>query len=220
MCIQMNKKQILFFGTIITTLLSCNSNSTEKVKNINNDSIDKEVLEIKRLDSMRIAEEGIEREKTRQDSIEESQIKGYSIKKLSGKLKYGGSTKIEYNSLLQILAETEATAEKEMWTKKEKQYQLESYKDVCKGGRIILKIERTTIGGANTEYFTIIVKDLNELELYRTKLDSDIPNTPNSNDYWWNISVRDISQRIKAPFYVYVVDAIEKETFKFEVTPQ
>ncbi len=111
----MNKKQILTCGAIIATFFSCNSNSAEKVKKINIDSIAQSKNEIKRLDSIRMSGE-LESAEARQDSLEETQIKGYSIKKLSGKLKYGGSNKMEYHSFLHVLAETEAASEKEMWT--------------------------------------------------------------------------------------------------------
>ena len=153
------------------------------------------------------------------DSIEQSPTKeGYSIRMISGKHKYGGSTKIEYKSLSQILSETEKKAEKQMWTSEDLQSTLETYKRLYKGGQIRLDIERTTIGAANTEWFSIIIKDLAENELYRVDLDSKIPETPNSNDYWWNLSIQGIDKRIKPPFYVYVVDRLEDAPFKFEVT--
>ncbi len=211
----MKQMKTLIFAVMVIAFYSCTSNSEKKVKN---DSADKGLTNVQVQDSIRKVQE-LEIAQVKQDSIEDSQIKGYSIRRISGNHKYGGVTKIEYKSLSQILSETEKNAEKEMWTSKDKQSKIETYKSFYKGGEIRLDIERTTIGAANTEFFSIIIKDLAENELYRVNLDSDIPETPNSNDYWWNISIQGIDKRIKAPFYVYIVDRLEDAPFKFEVIP-
>ena len=202
-------------AVIIIGVYSCAQNPD---KNVKKDSAEEDLINLQVQDSIRKVQE-LEIAQTKQDSIEDSQIKSYAVKRISGKHKYGGVTKIEYTSLSQILSETEKKAEKEMWTKEDKQSKIEAYKTLYKGGQIRLDIERTTIGAANTKYFSIIIKDLSENELYRIDLDSEIPETPNSNDYWWNISIKGIEMRIRAPFYVYVVDRLEDAPFKFEVTP-
>ena len=75
----MKKTKLLLLFACGTILFSCNLNIGQK-------SID---------------------EYFRQDSIDALQIKGYSVKKISGKNKYyGDSTEIEYQSLFQILAGT------------------------------------------------------------------------------------------------------------------
>jgi hypothetical protein len=197
---------LIAFGIIF---FSCSSNNEQKGKeNI--------VLQnqLYLLDSINKADEL----EFRQDSIDAKQIKGYSVKKLAGKHKYGGITKIEYKSLSQILSELEKKSKNEMWSNEEKQSKIDAYKIICKGGEIRLDIERTTIGAANTEYFSIIIKDIDEKEICRFDLDSDTPETPILNDYWWNISIQPIDKRIKTPFYIYVVDRLEDTPFKFEVT--
>ena len=186
----MKKTKLLLLFACGTILFSCNLNIGQK-------SID---------------------EYFRQDSIDALQIKGYSVKKISGKHKcYGDSTKIEYQSLSQILAETKKKSEKIMWTKKHFQSEIKIRKDACVGGQIILYIERITKESAKTKYFTIIIKDSDENEIFRETLDSDFALQSLSNDNWWNISVCSLDKRIKTPFFVYVVDAIEEEAFKFEV---
>ena len=212
----MKKSTLLVLIACGTILFSCNSNNGQKGKENQASGIADPSSAMQ--DSIKKADE-LEFQQARQDSIDAKQIKGYSVKKLAGKHKYGGITKIEYKSLSQILSELEKEAEKEMWTKEENQSKIDAYKSISKGGQIRLDIERTTIGAANTEYFSIIIKDIDEKELCRFDLDSDIPETPNSNDYWWNISIQQIDKRIKAPFYVYVVDRLEDAPFKFEVTP-
>ena len=211
----MKQMKILIFSVSLIAFYACTSNPERKV---DKDSEDKDLINTQVQDSIRKVKE-LEIAQFKQDSIEDSQIKSYSIRRISGKHKYGGVTKIEYKSLSQILSETEKEAKKEMWTSEDLQSKIEGYKSLYKGGQIRLDIERRTIGAANTEYFSIIIKDLAENELYRVDLDSDIPETPNSNDYWWNISIEGIDKRIRAPFYVYIVDKLGDAPFKFEVSP-
>jgi hypothetical protein len=211
----MKQMRILIFSVSLIAFYACTSNPERKV---DKDSEDKDLINTQVQDSIRKVKE-LEIAQIKQDSIEDAQIKSYSIRKISGKHKYGGTTKIEYKSLSQILSETEKKAKKEMWTSEDLQSKLEAYKSLYIGGQIRLDIERTTIGAANTEYFSIIIKDLAENELYRVDLDSDIPETPISNDYWWNISIVGIDKRIRAPFYVYIVDRLQDAPFKFEVSP-
>ncbi|MCI1265107.1 MAG: hypothetical protein LKG19_00950 [Saprospiraceae bacterium] len=194
-------------------LFSCNSNTGQKSSENQASAMTDHSSVIQ--DSIKKAEE-FEYQQTRQDSIDATQIKGYSIKKLSGKHKYGGVTKIEYQSLAQLIDEAKKQSEKEMWPKEKLQSTIDVYKSGWKGGLVRLYIERTTIGSANTEMFSIIMKDTNENELFRVELDSDIPEY--SSDNWWNYGYAYIDKRIKVPFYVYVVDRLEDAPFKFEVT--
>ena len=149
----MKKIKLLLLFACGTILFSCNSNTGQK-------SID----DIKKVEALAI-------EYFRQDSIDALQIKGYSVKKISGKHKYyGDSTKIEYQSLSQILAETKKNSEKKMWTKEQFQSEIKIRKDACVGGQIILYIERTTKESAKTEFFTIIIKDSDEKKFSEKKL--------------------------------------------------
>lgn len=203
---------LLFIMTFVSILFSCDTNTRQK-------GVDKKTID-NRISSM---EDSIKKVKmleldlVRQDSIEASQIKGYSVKRLSGRHKYGGVTKVEYYSLTQLIDELKEDAEKQMWPPGKLETSINSYKSFYKGGLVRLYIERITIGAANTEYFSIIIKDLNEDELYRVELDSDIPSY--SSDNWWNYGYVYVNKKIKAPFYVYVIDRLQDAPFKFEVTP-
>jgi len=204
----MKKTKLLLLFACGIILFSCNLNTGQK-------SIDDIKTEYFRQDSIK---EALATEYFRHDSIDALQIKGYSVKKISGKHNgYGEKTEIEYQSLPQILAETKKESEKEMWTKEHFQSEIKMEKFIYVGGQIILHIERTTIGSANTEFFTIIIKDSDENEILRKTLKSDIPDPSYSNDTWRNFALCSVDKRIKTPFFVYVVDAIEEEAFKFEV---
>ena len=213
----MKTKTFLLTVALGTILFSCNINSGQRnsgtqAQNKTSDNKSSELEDsIKKVNKIELAE-------IRQDSLDAIQIKEYSVKILSGKHKYGGVTKIQYQSLTQLIADAIKDSEKEMWSKEKLQSRIDLYKRACIGGIIRLDIERTTIGSANTEYYSIIIKDIAENELYRVDLESDIPETPNSNDYWWNIHREWIAKRIKAPFYVYVVEIGQDAPFKFEVT--
>ena len=105
-----------------------------------------------------------------------------------------------------------------MWTDAKLADNIYSFKATDKDGRIQMYIERPSIGSANLEYFTIIIKDKDEKELYRETLEQDIPETPNSNDMWWNLGYAYPNIKLTPPFYIYVVDRLEDAPFKFEVT--
>lgn len=208
-------KNLIFVFLVLSglTSISCNSNSGGK-------SVDDEAKVIE--DREMAVQDSIQKAnqlQVQQDSIENSQIKGYSVKKISGNHKYGGKTKIKYTSLSQMISDLEKKAEKEMTSKEDLKYDIDLYKRTSFGGQIRLDIDRGTIGAADTEGFTIIVKDINdEKELFRQKLGSKTPNYYSSRDDWWNIALINFDKRIKAPFHVYVIDPITSDNHKFEVS--
>lgn len=152
-----------------------------------------------------------------QDSIEAQAIKGYSVKLVSGKHKYGGKTEVEYQSLYQVVEEDRANAKKEMSTKEELASLIKDRKDFNRGGRITLYFERGTIGAANNDNISIIVHDKDDKEILREEQEADIPEY--SNDYWWNTAVLSVDKAVKAPFYIYIVDKMQDGPLKYEVTP-
>jgi hypothetical protein len=205
---------ILFVGLL---LFSCNSKSENKKAEVKSKQTETAPNTIQAGEA-----DKIELEQQLQDSIEQSKIKGFSVKQISGKHRYGGITKIEYKCLAQVLFDVEQRADKQMWTKEDKISAIQACKVAGKGGQIRLDINRSTIEAANTDMFSIIIKDIDEKEIWRTELPSKTPETPSSNplgDFWWNIKFKGIDKRIKAPFYVYVVDRLEEAPFKFEVSP-
>ena len=67
----------------------------------------------------------------------------------------------------------------------------EEYKESASGGRVSLYIMRLTIDGANTDMFTVIIRDSTDKnEIYRKELKSSVPETPSTStgNYWWNYS--------------------------------
>lgn len=121
----------------------------------------------------------------------------------------------------QLKADTENKADKEMWSLEKKIERIEFYEKFADGGMIHLYLTRLTIGAANTDMFTVIVKDSTDSnEILRRDLKSDIPNTPSSgSSYWWNYTSIPIPNRINGNVYIYIIDKLggENNKFKFEV---
>lgn len=154
-----------------------------------------------------------------QDSIAEAQIIEYKVTRISGSNKNGETTKVVYKSCTQLIAETNEKSQREMWTQEKLQDRINYIKSSSIGGRIILSIERLSLESANTKWFTIIVKNHDEEELFRQTLDSYVPDLEDKiDDYWWNMGTASINKKLKTPFYVYVVESGAKAPFKFEIT--
>jgi hypothetical protein len=100
---------------------------------------------------------------------------------------------------------------------------MNAYEKLAVGGMIYLYITRITIDAANTDNFTVIVKDSTDNnEIFRKQLKSNIAETPSSGDsqYWWNYTSVPISEKIQGKFYIYIIDRLGDENnkrFKFEV---
>lgn len=200
-------KKITLILTIITVLVSCSNNDNYNYINLVVKTTEIDSTEIKKLI------------KFKEDSIEISKIKSYVITKISGRHKYSGKTMVSYQNFIQLTKETLSEGEKEMWSKTKIKEELSDIKSKP-GGQIRLDVTRITIDAADLEYFTIIVKDKNEKELFRKELDSSIPYPERSSDDWWNIGIISLDKIIKSGFYIYVVDELVDEVHKFEVTPK
>ncbi|HVX51856.1 MAG TPA: hypothetical protein VHB48_16965 [Chitinophagaceae bacterium] len=158
---------------------------------------------------------------TEADSLADLPVKGYTIKRLSGKDKYGSYTKIEYKNTLQLVNEAREEAKKTMQSEYELNSNLDMYRDFDQGGEITMNIGRITLSSADLKYFEIIIKDTSDSkELFRGGFDSNIPETPISNDVWRNIGIKSVTVKIRPPFYVYVSDHLDDVLFKFLVTPK
>lgn len=78
-------------------------------------------------------------------------------------------------------------------------------------------IKRSTIGSANSENFTVVLRSVEDKELLRKKFKSNIPETPIGDRMRWNLELIYPPALIEVPFRVYVIDALEDEPFEFLV---
>lgn len=148
-------------------------------------------------------------------------IYGNTILRHEGKNDIGGMLNVGFQTLAQIKAEIEQKADKEMWTPQKKNETIDAYEKLAGGGMIYVYLTRLTINAANTNMFTVIVKDSTDSEeILRKDLSSDVPNTPPSgSSYWWNYASVPIPEKIYGAIYIYIIDKLggDNNKFKFEV---
>ena len=151
----------------------------------------------------------------------EKTLYGNTILRHSGKNDIGGMTNIGYENLSQVKANLEKTADSEMWTPEKKKTFIGAYEKSSAGGIIHLYLTRLTIEAANTNMFTIIVRDSTDsIEIIRKELEYDIPNTPPiGSNYWSNYTLIPIRKPFSGKIYVYIIDRLGRENnkFKFEL---
>ncbi len=152
------------------------------------------------------------------DSIYLSSFKSFKVKKISGKHKYGGSTKIEYESLLDVLKSSEKYWKKQLLSEDEVKEKLKYDKRKNRGGKIILKIDRSSIEAANNDNFKVVVRTMEGEEILRQQLKRKIPERPIVDRMWWNLEIIRLPSLLEFPFKVYVIDALNDDPFEFEVT--
>lgn len=199
--------RIIFYFISILCLISCNN----QIEN-------KDEVPLSKLDSFKIKRKSQEQEYLK-DSIQYASIKRFIITKIEGKHKYRGKTYIEYKSLHQLLKNIKLEAKNEMWTNEKLDEKIKIYKKDFRGGMLILHVDRETIGHANMEEFTLIVKSSKDEEIMRYTFGYDAPEIPNGDDFWWNIGGKNIPTKVDYPFYVYVIDGLTSDKFKFEIKP-
>ena len=142
----------------------------------------------------------------------ENVIYGNTILRIEGKNDIRGTTNIGYESFSQVNGRIEKDADSEMCTPEKNNQTLKMYSRSASGGIIHLYLSRLTIDAANTDMFTVIVKDSSSNEIYREELKSDIPNVPSSGgSYWWNYTSIWLPTETKGEIEVYVIDRIGPE---------
>lgn len=152
----------------------------------------------------------------------EKVLYGNSIKRLEGYNDRYHITNLGYQSLPQLIDKINKKAEAEMWNEEKKSSTINSYQSQVKGGILHLYIARITLATANTNMYTVIIKDKNEVELSREELKSKVPEVPRDNKLWTNYKVISIPTEIKEKFYVYLIDAAGMDgriKYKFEINP-
>ena len=149
----------------------------------------------------------------------EKVIYGNTIFRLEGKNEIRGMTNLGYETLDQARGKIVKRAEAEMWQEEKKDETLAYYDKSAAGGIIHFYLTRLTIDAANTDMFTIIIKDANEKEVYREDLERGIPETPSGHTYWWNYTTIYLKEKIEGSFFIYVIDKMGEDNgkFKFQV---
>jgi hypothetical protein len=131
------------------------------------------------------------------------------------------TTNISYQTYEQVKQGMLKSADDQMWSEDKKNTLIGSIDRLAKGGKVGLYIERLTIESANAEFFTLIIHNADNKEIYRFQIKSKIADTPyDAGGLWHNYVTVPIPVELKGTNYIYIIDAISKEVpkYKFEIT--
>jgi len=145
-------------------------------------------------------------------------VYGHKVKRLSKSNGYS-ITNVAYQTFDQVKEDIVKSSENKMLSKEATEKEINTWKSFGAGGTIELYIERSTIGAANTEYFTIVVQDENKEEIFRKEFDSDIPERPRvGGGNWWNYTTCYLKEEVQGnKIYVYVIDDLSDKRHEFEI---
>jgi hypothetical protein len=133
-------------------------------------------------------------------------IKGHNILREFGS---GYSTPyLFYETKEQLIEEAKMRAKVQMWTNDSLEKHI-SYLQVFEGGRITLKIVANSIEQANTKYITLIIKDINEVELFRQTLSESIPSyiVSGTSTLWYNYDIVYLKNKVELPIRVFAINS-------------
>ncbi len=149
----------------------------------------------------------------------ENVIFGYSVLRMEGKNDKKGITNVAYQSGDQFLIALEKKAKDEKWSEQKQNKEIKLYKEITTGGVIHLYVTRPGFKMANTNHFSVILKDSTEKEILHTVLADDIPEPITGSDYWSNHVTVPLGEKPRGSVYVYVIDKYEGAflEYKFRV---
>lgn len=126
------------------------------------------------------------------------------------------SAKVEYKSYNYLINETKKKSTTEMWEEMRLQKELDR---LPQGGYVFIHINASTIGAANTKYWSYIIKDINGKEITRKHGVDDIHEFTSTQygTIWWNIDLVPITTKINGPFKVHVIDELTSKNIEFTV---
>ena len=138
---------------------------------------------------------------------------GYDIKRTSNSNSYG-SVSIEYKDHKLLLDEKTVKLKNKFASESEIN---NAASNIPLGGKVIIRIYRSTIGAANTKYFLyVFTKD--GKEIFRRKGYNSIAEVPSSGGgMWWNISEVSIPEYFGNEITLFVVDELSGGRDEFTI---
>jgi hypothetical protein len=134
------------------------------------------------------------------------QIKGHNILREFGS---GYSTPyVMYETKEQLIEDAKKRAKVEMWTNDSLEKHI-FYLQSFEGGKITLKIVAGSIQQANTKNFTVIIQDINEVELFRETLLESIPSyeVSGTSTLWYNYGFVYLKNKVELPVRVFTINS-------------
>lgn len=120
---------------------------------------------------------------------------------------------IKHNSHPKLLSEAKTKASNLNYTETRAN---ELISAVPAGGILVVTIKRSTIGAANTHFFTVIVFDGTGKEITRSVGKESVAEVPGPDRMWWNIMIVPLPKISDGSVKIRVVDAIANKAFEFE----
>ncbi len=148
----------------------------------------------------------------------EKEVYCNSVKRLEGE-NQKSTTNLAYKTFERFAAELDEKAKAEMWTTEETAKRKLGWEVMSSGGIIELYILRKYPNAAQLKYFTVIIHNDKDVEIYRHVLHGTKVYDGASNDSWWNTIMVPLPEDPGNRFYVYVVDTFKAipTRYKFEV---
>ncbi|EHI9275059.1 hypothetical protein J9102_004292 [Vibrio vulnificus] len=126
---------------------------------------------------------------------------------------YGSSVKIEYKSLSILQSEVKADAKLRRVKESGEAY-------IPKGGFVYLNIHSSTISAADTQYWEVIVEDMQGNELARRQGEPTVADytIEHGMTFWHNLMITPVDHEVEGNFKVFVNDLLLKNQSEFIVT--
>jgi hypothetical protein len=149
----------------------------------------------------------------------EKVIYGNTVVRVEGKNELSGTMNIGYQTFEQAKAALEQKAQHENWTGDHKHKAIDELHKQADGGLVHLYLTSYTPDAANTDMFSVTIKDASDKhEIYHKDLPSHKPNIPSEGGRdWWNYYVLKVPKKIHGNAFVHITDKHHEHTFKFEI---
>ena len=121
-------------------------------------------------------------------------------------------TKIRYVPYDRILKELYRKKDAELWSADKFDSEM---KLLPAGGKLTLLINRSTMEEANTNSFSVLLRDVDGNELFQKKLDHGIAQFSSGAEGWWTIAVIFIPVEIQSGTRVFVIDHPNNKRFRY-----
>lgn len=139
--------------------------------------------------------------------------------------RYISNVGLKYTASAILLKEIKEKSDKLLWDNKKYKEELIKHFQFYKGGTFELTTSNIMIDLANPKHYTIIIKTLNEDEIYRKDFISNVPKDSirvDSSTVWKGFSIDLVDKEIdyKTGFYVYIINNETSEKYKFKFSPK
>ena len=152
----------------------------------------------------------------KEDSVVESRLQKYDVRKIAGAAAPKSFSFIPYPTFVE---ETRAKAQREKWSPFQLQKELGYLNTSVRGGVILIELEHVDEPRVNAKAFEIAVQDKNRKDAIRLGFMEDTPKySPISKKYTNTLEVK-LPRLVAPPFYVQLIDRLSPDPpVMYEIT--